>query len=178
MALRCSGSVRYWISGSPVARHGGSKPSEQGPAETLAFTRALLELTVRENGEAMDTITRIFSEIASLFLDVERRCEALRRSAPDDEQLASVGEDCAAATRALRTGLRAMQLHDITDQRLSHVVTLLGALGDGRRFDIATVLTDDEERTLLRLIQDGVPGGEVLGRLGSGNAVRGSVELF
>lgn len=156
----------------------GNRLSRESFGTTLTYSRALLELTVRENGEAMDTITRIFSEIASLFADVEQRCEALRRSCPDDETLASVGEDCAAATRALREGLRAMQLHDITDQRLSHVATLLGALSDGRECEIESVLTDGEERELLRLIRSGVSGDEAFGRLGDDSAARGSVELF
>lgn len=146
-------------------------------AQAMAFTRALLELTVRENGEAMNTITRIFSEVTRLFADVEQRCERLRSAAPENAGLASVGDDCAAASEALRTGLRAIQLHDITDQRLSHVAAILGALNDRREFDIASVLTDDEERALLRLIEAGVPGAEVIGRLGE-SEVRGSVELF
>lgn len=144
----------------------------------LAFSRALLELTVRENGEAMDTITRIFSEVSSLFVDVEQRCQALQAVAPGNEELASVGKDCAAASLALRTGLRAMQLHDITDQRLSHLATILGALGDGRPMDIASVLADDEERALLRMIEDGVPSGQVVSLLDGDSGVRGSVELF
>jgi hypothetical protein len=98
--------------------------------------------------------------------------------APGNEELASVGKDCAAASLALRTGLRAMQLRDITDQRLSHLAAILGALGDGHPMDIASVLTDDEERALLRMIENGVPSGQVVSLLDGDSGVRGSVELF
>lgn len=144
----------------------------------LEYSRALLELTVRENGDAMNTITRVFSEMARLFVDVERRCAELRAAAPGNAHLDSVSQDCAAATVALREGLRAVQLHDITDQRLSHVATLLGALSEGRDCEIASVLTDSEEHALLELIESGVPSAEAHGRLGGESAVRGSVELF
>lgn len=147
------------------------------PNQAMAFTRALLELTVRENGDAMNTITRMFADVTRLFADVERRCARLRDAFPDPDELDSVAQGCAAGAAALRSGLRAMQLHDITDQRLSHVAAILGALIDGREIDIASVLTDDEERALLRLIEDGVRGTDVLDRL-EGSRVRGSVELF
>jgi len=147
-------------------------------AKTLEYSRALLELTVRENGAAMSTITRVFSEMASLFVDVERRCAELRAAAPGNAHLDSVSQDCAAGTVALREGLRAVQLHDITDQRLSHVATLLGALSDGRDCEIASVLTDSEERALLELIEKGVSTDEAFGQLGTNPTARGSVELF
>jgi len=89
-----------------------------------------------------------------------------------------VSQDCAAATVALREGLRAVQLHDITDQRLSHVATLLGALSDGRDCEIASVLTDSEARALLELIENGVSSDEAFGQLGTNPTARGSVELF
>jgi len=146
--------------------------------KTLEYSRALLELTVRENGAAMDTITRVFSEMASLFVDVERRCAELRAAAPGNAHLDSVSQDCAAATVALREGLRAVQLHDITDQRLSHLATLLGALSDGRDCEIASVLTDHEARALLELIENGVSSDEAFGQLGANPTARGSVELF
>jgi hypothetical protein len=145
---------------------------------TLDFSRALLELTVRENGDAMNTLSRVFSEFARLFADVEQRCHKMRQSMPDDAELSSVISDCAAATVALAEGLRAMQLHDITDQRLSHVATLLSALADDRQCDIAQVLTDNEAMELLRMIQSGVPSQEASARLGVKCAARGSVELF
>lgn len=145
--------------------------------KTLSYSRALLELTVRENGEAMSTITRIFSEIAYLFSDVEKRCAELSERAPEDPTVASVERDCRAAGVALREGLRAMQLHDITDQRLSHVAGLLMALGEGRRPDIESVLTEEEERALLKLIDSGVAIEDALERL-DGTSSQGSVELF
>lgn len=126
----------------------------------------------------MNTLSRVFSEFARLFADVDQRCRALQQSMPDDTELASVISDCAAATVALGEGLRAMQLHDITDQRLSHVATLLSALADGRQCDIAQVLTDDEARELLRLIEIGVPSQKAGSMLGANCAARGSVELF
>lgn len=144
----------------------------------LSYSRALLELTVRENGEAMGTITRIFSEMAYLFVDVEARCASLRRAGPEDEALAAVERDCRSASRALREGLCAVQLHDITDQRLSHVVRLLRALEERRPLDIASVLTEDEERSLLALIDGGVAIDDALDRLCGGAASTGSVELF
>ena len=152
--------------------------NDPSSAKTLEYSRALLELTVRENGEAMSTITRVFSEMASLFVDVERRCAELRAADPGNAHLDSVSQDCAAATVALREGLRAVQLHDITDQRLSHVATLLGAVSDGRSCEIASVLTDNEARALLELIENGVSGDEAFGQLGTGPTARGSVELF
>jgi len=154
---------------------GRHQPESQ---KTLEYSRALLELTVRENGEAMSTITRVFSEMAGLFVNVERRCAELRAAAPGNAHLDAVSQDCAAATVALREGLRAVQLHDITDQRLSHVVTMLGALSDGRECEIASVLTDNEARALLELIENGVPSDEAFGQLGTNPAARGSVELF
>lgn len=156
----------------------GTAARDATPALTLDFSRALLELTVRENGDAMNTLSRVFSEFARLFSDVEQRCHALQRAMPDDSELSSVISDCAAATVALGNGLRAMQLHDITDQRLTHVATLLAAVAAGRTCDIAEVLTDDEERALLRLIESGVPVEEAGTLLGVDCAARGSVELF
>lgn len=156
----------------------GTPDGDDSAALTLSFSRALLELTVRENGVAMDTIARSFSEFARLFVDVEQRCNALRTAMPDNAQLVSVSEDCAEAALALSHGLRAMQLHDITDQRLSHVATLLAAVSRGQPLDIESVLTDDEERALLRLIEDGVPTHEASARLGEDGSGRGSVELF
>lgn len=156
----------------------GNPRGEDPAALALTFSRALLELTVRENGVAMDTLARSFSEFARLFVDVEQRCNALRTAMPDDPQLASVSEDCAEAALALSQGLRAMQLHDITDQRLSHVATLLTAVSCGQPLDIESVLTDDEARALLRLMEEGVPAHEASARLGASASERGSVELF
>lgn len=154
-------------------------PDGDDPAALmLHFSQALLELTVRENGVAMDTIARSFSEFARLFIDVEQCCNALRDAMPDNPQLESVSNDCAEAALALSDGLRAMQLHDITDQRLSHVATLLGAVIRRQPLDIDSVLTDDEARALLRLMQDGVPAHEASARLSGDCSERGSVELF
>ena len=143
--------------------------------KTLTYSRALLELTVRENGEAMATITRVFAEFAGLFQDIEQR---LQEAGARDGRLGSVAADCAGAGEVLREGLRAVQMHDITDQRLSHIAELLGALSEGRECEISSVLTEEEERALLSLIERGVPGHEVFGHLGGGDEVRGSVELF
>lgn len=149
-----------------------------GPLDrTLSFSVALLELTVRENGVAMDTLARVFAEMARLFDDVERRCDSLEAALPDDE-LAAVRDDCAAAAETLREGLRATQLHDITDQRLSHVATLLAALSDGRQCDIGAVLTDAEEHALLALIERGLSRDEACRQLSDDGPARGSVELF
>lgn len=156
----------------------GIPDTDNSAALTLRFSRALLELTVRENGVAMDRIARSFSEFARLFVDVEECCNALRDAMPDNPQLESVSDDCAEAALALSDGLRAMQLHDITDQRLSHVATLLAAVTRGQPLDIDSVLTDDEARALLRLMQDGVPAHEASARLGEDGSERGSVELF
>jgi hypothetical protein len=144
----------------------------------LTYSRALLELTVRENGEAMATITRVFSEFARLFAEIEQRSRALQERFPQDAQLVSLVDDCTGAGRVLRDGLRAVQIHDITDQRLAHIATLLDALAEGRECEISSLLTDEEERALLQLIERGVPGHEVFGHLGNEDAVRGSVELF
>lgn len=147
------------------------------PAAAMVFSCALLELTVRENGHAMNTISRVFTEVTRLFADLEQRCDRMCRAATDDAELAAVRRDCAAASASLRGGLQAIQLHDITDQRLSHVAAILGALLEGREPDIASVLSDDEERALLRLIEQGVSGADVIRRL-EVSQVRGSVELF
>lgn len=146
--------------------------------KTLTYSRALLELTVRENGEAMETITRVFAEFAKLFGDIEQRCQALGAAAPADGQLVRIVEDCTAASSVLRDGLRALQIHDITDQRLAHIATLLHAMSQGTECEIAAVLTDEEERALLALMEQGVPGHELFGHLGNEDDVRGSVELF
>ena len=159
----------------------GSQTEPAGAGEkTLEYCRALLELTVRENGDAMNTITRVFSDMASLFGDVERRCREIQAGAGADiqAQIDSAIEDCAAATSVIREGLRAVQIHDITDQRLAHVVILLAALREGRDCEISSVLSDSEEHELLELIEGGVSGQDAFGHLGENSAGRGSVELF
>lgn len=158
----------------------GSTTQPGAGDKTLDYCRALLELTVRENGDAMNTITHVFSDMASLFGDVERRCRQLKAAAPADqvEQVESVIRDCASAASVIRDGLRAVQVHDITDQRLAHVATLLGALRDGRDCEIGSVLSDSEEHALLELIERGVSGEDAFGHLGENSAARGSVELF
>ena len=159
----------------------GSPTQPAGAADkTLAYCRALLELTVRENGDAMNTITRVFSDMASLFGDVERHCRRIQAGAGSDlnGQIDPVIEDCAAAASAIRDGLRAVQVHDITDQRLAHVVILLAALREGRDCEISAVLSDSEEHALLDLIERGVSGEDAFGHLGENSAARGSVELF
>ncbi len=145
--------------------------------KTLSYSRALLELTVHENGVAMATISRAYSEVARLLAELEQDCRRLRGAAPE-EDLAALEQRCAAGSLALREALGAVQLHDITDQRLSHVVAMLGALDDGENFDIASVLTESEERALLDLIESGVRVDEALVLLQEQTARPGSVELF
>jgi hypothetical protein len=144
----------------------------------LDYSRALLELTVRENGQAMETIARVFSEVADLFDDIQRHCSALAQQVDRPVVLGAFEEDCRAASVALREGLLAMQLHDITDQRLAHVIRLLAALGGDESCDIASVLTEGEERALLQLMDEGVPLDEALARVGNGARPQGTVELF
>ncbi len=145
--------------------------------KTLSYSRALLELTVHENGVAMATISRAYSEVARLLAELEQGCQRLRGAAPEAD-LAALEQRCAEGSRALREALGAVQVHDITDQRLAHVVAMLGALGDGESFDIASVLTESEERTLLDLIESGVQVDQALLLLQEETASPGSVELF
>lgn len=152
--------------------------SAQPHRRTLSYSRALLGLTVRENGAAMSTISRVFSAVAHALVDLEARCALLAEGGADPDALAAMRSDCRQAGSALRDGLRAVQIHDITDQRLDHVLGLLCAMAEGRPLDIAAVLTDDEERALLALIDNGMAIDEALARLGDGAPSHGSVELF
>lgn len=145
--------------------------------KTLSYSRALLELTVHENGVAMATISRAYSEVARLLAELAQGCQRLRGRAPEAD-LAALEQRCAEGSRALHEALGAVQVHDITDQRLAHVVAMLGALGDGESFDIASVLTESEERALLDLIESGVQVDQALLLLQADTPSPGSVELF
>ncbi|MEQ8861273.1 MAG: hypothetical protein RIC56_21720 [Pseudomonadales bacterium] len=150
-----------------------TRAADPGPSDrTLTFCRALLALTVRENGDAMAAISRVFEEAAGFVRDLE---------APSDNpasRVAELGESRARLGEALRRGLAAVQLHDITDQRLAHVKLLLDALSRGREIEIAPVLSDAEERVLLELVDNGLSAEEACVRLAAADTARGSVELF
>lgn len=155
-----------------------AKRTLQGDDGLMAYCRALLALTIAENGEAVNTLAGIFADAASSFDAIARRCEDGRGDALDGEDRRFIAERCRASARLMSKGLVAMQSHDITDQRLAHIAELLRALVDGSDVDVSKVLTEGEERRLLSLMEQGVDLTSALGRLGEMGAADKSVELF
>jgi len=84
----------------------------------MAYCRALLALTIQENGEAMNALAGIFADAAASFDRIQRRCEAVAEANPEEDR-AFIADLCRESAGLMRKGLMAMQSHDITDQRLA-----------------------------------------------------------
>jgi len=155
-----------------------AKQTFDGDGGLMAYCRALLALTIAENGEAMNTLAGIFADAASSFDSIAQRCEGVSAHALEAADRRFIAERCRESARLMSKGLVAMQSHDITDQRLGHIAELLRALVDGSDIDVSKVLTEGEERRLLSLMEQGMDLPSALGHLGEMAAANKSVELF
>src|SRR6056297_1510458 len=136
------------MAGKDASGGASALPGGEDALRTLAYSEALLNLTLRQNSEAMTALARIFTEVGELLQAMETGCAAPADSVGADS--AAMQRYCQRALAKLRRGLTTLQMHDVTEQRLSHVLALLNAVGHGVAVDIESVLTEAEELALLQ----------------------------
>ena len=133
----------------------------------------LLDLAIRSNRDATDAAAQCFVELASR---VEILCEQLER------EVAAMGDGPMRVAKLMQTQsirnlifrqIEGMQIHDITEQRLTHVLRYM----QGDASDVKETLTEGAERRLADLLEQGVAADQAIEQANT-NCDTGTVELF